>query len=286
LSDKNFKGGKTMTKFSTKRSLFASVIALMLCFSMLLGTTFAWFTDTVTSEGNKIQAGTLKVDLELLDKATGNWDSIKTSKAPIFNYNNWEPGYTDVKVLKIENEGSLALKWMAKFVSNEALTSLANVIDVYVYPSENEIAYPAGRDLTGYTKVGTVAEFVNSIEDTTKGELLAGKAAYLGIALKMQETAGNEYQNADIKPFDIQIVATQQNYEQDSFDATYDQFAEFEGGQPQTPSFTVFSAAELQAAFPEFVNELTENAKKPLEIFGNEGDFLIELADRLSIRKN
>lgn len=134
---------------------------------MLIGSTFAWFTDSVTSAGNKIQAGTLKLDLELLDKETKVWNSIKESKAPIFSYDKWEPGYTDVKILKVENEGNLALKWVAKFVSSEELSILANVIDVYVKPSAAELAYPADRDLTGYTKVGTVAEFVDTIEETT-----------------------------------------------------------------------------------------------------------------------
>ena len=94
----------------------------------------------------------------------------------------WEPGYTDVKILKIENEGSLALKWMAKFVSDSEISKLAEVIDVYVCPSATELAYPAGRELDGYTKVGTVEDFVNTIEETTKGNLAAEEVAYLGIA--------------------------------------------------------------------------------------------------------
>ena len=217
-----------MTKTrSTKSALISSVVALLLCFTMLLGTTFAWFTDSVTSAGNKIMSGTLIVDLELLDK-DGNWNSIKDNSDPVFNYENWEPGYTDVKVLKIENEGTLALKWKAKFVSANELSALAEVIDVYVYPSETELAYPADRNLDGYTKVGTVAEFVNTIEETTYGNLEAGEVAYLGIALKMQETAGNEYQGLDLGAFDIMILATQLDSEEDAFGSDYDAGAEYQ----------------------------------------------------------
>ena len=118
---------------STKKSLFTSVLALFLCFSMLLGTTFAWFTDTVTSTNNKIVAGSLKVDLELFDKETGTWESIKNSQKAIFNHKNWEPGYTEVKILRITNKGSLALKWDASIIPLDELTALADVIDVYVY---------------------------------------------------------------------------------------------------------------------------------------------------------
>lgn len=206
---------------STKRALLLSGFALLLCVSMLIGSTFAWFTDTVTSEGNKIQAGSLKIDLEVLDKVNG-WTSIKNSKAPIFDYDKWEPGYTDVKILKVENEGNLALKWLAKFVSSEELSILADVIDVYVKPSATELTYPADRDLSGYEFVGTVRDFVNAIEATTYGTLKAGEEAYLGIALKMQETAGNDYQDKTLGAFDIQIVATQYTSESDSFDNQYD----------------------------------------------------------------
>ena len=213
---------------TTKRALISSVVALLVCFSMLIGTTYAWFTDSVTSTGNKIVSGTLQVDLELLDKASGSWDSIKESAKPIFNYENWEPGYTDVKILKIENEGTLALKWMAKFISVNQLSSLADVIDVYVCPSETELTYPTGRGLEGYVYAGTVADFVNTIENTTKGTLEAEEVAYLGIALKMQESAGNEYQGMDLGgAFDIMIMATQLTSEEDSFDDQYDKDASF-----------------------------------------------------------
>jgi predicted ribosomally synthesized peptide with SipW-like signal peptide len=137
----------------TKKSLLMSAISLLLCISMLIGSTFAWFTDSVTSAGNKIQSGTLKVDLELLDKETGKWNSLKDTKAPIFNYDKWEPGYVDTKVLKVENEGNLALKWVAKFYSEYQLSILADVIDVYVRPSDSEICYPTDRNLEGYTCV-------------------------------------------------------------------------------------------------------------------------------------
>ena len=233
-------------KKSTKKALLASVLALTLSSSMLVGTTFAWFTDSVTSSGNKIVAGTLKVDLELLDK-NGSWNSIKESKAPIFNYDNWEPGYTDVKVLKVENEGTLALKWKAKFVSDEELSALANVIDVYVNPSESALTYPTDRTVIGadYKYAGTVAEFVNKIEQTTYGTLKAdgetGDEAYLGIALKMQESAGNEYQGMSLGDFDIQIVATQLAYEGDSFGTDYDKDADYDG--------EISNATSLEAAF-------------------------------------
>ena len=213
-----------MTNKATKRALLTSVLALLLCVSMLVGTTYAWFTDSVTSTNNKIVAGNLKIDLELL--GDNGWTSIKDNPQPLFDYENWEPGYTEVKVLQIKNEGSLALKWVAKFTSEKVLSKLADVIDVYV--STTATTYPADRDLTGYTKVGTLREFVNTIEETTKGTLEAGQSTTLAIALQMQETAGNEYQGLDLGgAFDIQIFATQYTFESDSFGPDYDENAAY-----------------------------------------------------------
>lgn len=213
----------------TKKSLLMSAVSLLLCISMLIGSTFAWFTDSVSSASNKIQSGTLKIDLELLDKETGKWNSLKESKAPIFNYDKWEPGYVDTKILKVENEGNLALKWVAKFYSEKQLSILADVIDVYVRPSDSEIGFPSDRSLDGYTCVGSLTTFINSIEETTWGTLEAKEVSYLGIALKMREEAGNEYQGLSLGgAFDIRIFATQHTSESDSFGNQYDKNSLFE----------------------------------------------------------
>ena len=224
----------TNTK-NTKRALLSSVMALFLCFAMLLGTTYAWFTDSVTSSNNIIKTGNLIVDLEVLDKDAGTWTSVKESKAAIFDYDNWEPGYVQTKVLRVQNEGTLALKWKATLVSENGVSDLAKVIDVYVKAwgvlddatVASEVKYPTDRNLEGYTNVGTLYDFIANIETTTNGVLKAGENAYLGIAFKMQESAGNEYQNKKLGEFDLQILATQYTAESDSFDDQYDADATF-----------------------------------------------------------
>ena len=223
-----------MTKIrSTKNALISAILVLTLSVSALLGTTFAWFTDSVTSGGNKIAAGNLKVDLELLDKESNTWKSLKRDKDPIFSNEKWEPGYTEVKMLKVENEGSLTLTWKATMVSYGEISELAEVIDVYVrdfgvLEDASSVTYPTGRNLDGYTRVGTAAEFLSTMEETTKGVLNAGQSAYLGLALKMREDAGNEYQGMSLGgTFDIVILATQGAFENDSFDDSYDTNASF-----------------------------------------------------------
>lgn len=213
-----------MRKEKCKNALIMSALSLVLCVSMFISTTFAWFTDSVNSANNRIVAGSLQVDLELLER-DGSWTSIKESGKPIFDYDKWEPGYTDVKILRVVNKGTLALKWIAKFVADNKLSDLSKVIDVYV--GHDVTAYPADRgNLSAWEKIGTVSEFVNKIGETANGNLKAGEAAYLGIAFTMQKSAGNEYQGMELGEFDIQIFATQHTHEKDSFDNTYDAEAE------------------------------------------------------------
>ncbi len=104
-----------MTKTKTAKALLASVLALVLCLSMLIGTTFAWFTDSVTSANNIIKSGNLDVTMDWADgtKAVPAADSEEWTDASvgaIFNYELWEPGYTEVRHIQIANVGSLALK--------------------------------------------------------------------------------------------------------------------------------------------------------------------------------
>ncbi|MBR2986555.1 MAG: SipW-dependent-type signal peptide-containing protein [Clostridia bacterium] len=273
-------------KNTTKKALIFSALSLLLCFSMLVGTTFAWFTDSVTSAGNIIQSGTLKLDVELYDAEKQAWNSIKESKDPIFNYNNWEPGYVDVKMIKIENEGSLSFKWAATFTAENELSILADVIDVYVCKSATEITYPTSRELgSEWEKVGTAREFINSINEVVSGVLHSkndangnGGVEYVGFALKMQESAGNDYQGLTLGgAFDIQILATQMTYEGDSFDEMYDNAATWigiipasldkttleivPGGGSQTGTITVNS--------PEDLVYLSKLAKEWVSLYSN-----------------
>ncbi|HHV51518.1 MAG TPA: hypothetical protein GXX54_07440, partial [Clostridiales bacterium] len=96
-----------MSMNNTKRSLVINALSILLCLTMLLGTTFAWFTDTVASSTNRIIAGNLKIDL-LMDKGSG-YVSIADGKGDIFNETDdglWEPGKTKVAYLAVQNKGN------------------------------------------------------------------------------------------------------------------------------------------------------------------------------------
>lgn len=65
---------------ATKKSLWLSAVSMMLCVVMLLGTTFAWFTDSVTNTGNVIQAGNLDVKFGYRGlTATGDYQDVENT---------------------------------------------------------------------------------------------------------------------------------------------------------------------------------------------------------------
>ncbi len=238
---------------STKRALLTSFIALLVCVSMLVGTTFAWFTDSVTSAQNRIQSGNLDVELYYADKITadanGNdttvWTKV-TSTTDIFGYNLWEPGYTKVAYFKIANEGSLALKYQLS-------------ADVY-----NEVA---GKNKIGQGEEFLLSDYIKTAivdPDATRDEILAMtgtplKASFgmsaghltakdtatdtdiLGLALWMPTSVGNEANhdgtNIPSITFGINLIATQDTVETDSFGKDYDELATY----PDTPDIYVMT---------------------------------------------
>ena len=214
---------------NTKHSIYTSLISLLLCISMLLGTTFAWFTDVVSSNGNVIQSGNLQAQMfysdTFLDENDAGWKNA--SDEAVFTHNNWEPGYTDLKYVKIYNDGSLNFKWKLTVEADGPVTDLADVIDVYyVNPATNEIT-----SLTGLDSVGTLTEVMSEKTNNT-GRLIPGQSAILAIAFHMQESAGNTYQNKSLcdNGFSLKLIATQDVGENDSFGDDYDADADWDEG--------------------------------------------------------
>lgn len=224
-----------MNMRNIKRALISSALALLICVTTLIGSTFAWFTDGVTSGNNKIIAGNLdialyKTEVNMDGIVTGNpvkETEITDSSAPLFDQSIvWEPGYEAVANLKLENKGNLAIEWNAVIRPIGEIGELAEVINVYVIKGEM-INEANGRDY--YADKLT---FVGTLEDVLAGSAIlngvmknSGDVEFFSILLKMQEEAGNAYQLKEAGEFDITILATQYTYESDSFDDQYDKNA-------------------------------------------------------------
>ena len=189
---------------STKRALLSSIMAMLICVAMLIGTTFAWFTDSASTAVNKIQAGTL--DVQLLDANDNNIEGgtlkwQKAAGAPADEQVLWEPGCTyNLEFFKIKNNGNLALKYKI-VISGIAGDAELNEAIVWSYKLADGTDFPI----------------------TSEGHLLAGEDTDLiTISGHMKEEAGNEYQGLSIEGIAITVYATQYTSEYDSNNNTYD----------------------------------------------------------------
>ena len=216
-------------KKSTKSALFTSSISLLLSFSMLLGTTFAWFTDTVTSANNVIKSGNLDIELDYWNGTT--WETVKDA-SDILTGDLWEPGYVDVAYLRLKNAGSLALKYQlgVNIVSETAGKNVAGEefkLSDYIYFDvvESNTQIPAyTRDTamavaTETTKISTGYSKASTME-------AGSEPLYLAMIVHMPTTVDNKanHNGKDIPQINlgINVFATQLTSEVDSFDNQYD----------------------------------------------------------------
>ena len=232
-------------KVSTKRALLMSALSLLLCVSMLVGSTYAWFTDEAVSGNNIIKSGTLDVAMKWLNgkEAPSSEGWVDASEGPIFNNDLWEPGYTEARHIKIINQGTLALNWTLAIVANGEVSKLGDVIDVY-YAKNTAVQVTDRNTLSSsYAYVGTLSELLST--GIAKGTLKAGVEKSVSIVLKMREEAGNEYQNLSIgTDFSVKLIATQMASEKDSFDNTYDKFAGKTVVTPENAQAAIWAAQE------------------------------------------
>ena len=219
---------------STKRALLTSVLALLMCVTMLIGTTFAWFTDSASTAVNKIQAGNLKVDLEM-QNSDGRWVSAKgqtlefkkATDAPADEKVLWEPGCTyELPAVKVVNKGNLALKYTISLNGVQGNAKLLEAIDFTVKVGDTETAL-----------------------DQLNGTLLANaESAPIVISGHMKESAGNEYQGLSIDGIAITVNATQKDSEYDSFNNTYDKDAVLPVNATASGNLTVTSNSTQNSA--------------------------------------
>ncbi len=249
-------------KHSTKKALFMSMLSILLCLTMLVGSTFAWFTDTASTGVNTIVAGNLDAELEYsIDCA--DWKEAGKDNE-IFNGVLWEPGHTEVAYFKVINKGSLAFDY--KVTTNvvkevEGTNVEGNPFKLSDYLQfgivETDAKFP---DRAAARAAVTVPNKFSNVENGEK-RLEAGTAAapseeIFAMVVWMPEETGNvaNYKTGTTKPeiqFGVQVLAYQANVEKDSFDENYDKDSE----EPAGPKLDAIVAAPKTAA--EFAGILT-----------------------------
>ena len=221
---------------SKKTALLMSFTSLLICFAMLVGSTFAWFTDTASTGVNQIKSGTLKVDI--LDPAGKSlrggalkWTQKTSAEGAAAAVDEeglplWEPGVTFLtETFRIANKGNLALKY--KLALN-GVTGNTELLDVIEFSVEDE----AGKAVDLNTFEGHLAPDTVSKTMYIKGH--------------MDEQAGNDYQKKILEGIGITVYATQDTVENDSFDNQYDRFAAY---APSGQSYIVTTHEEAKRAF-------------------------------------
>ena len=216
---------------ATKRALLTSIMALVMCVVMLVGTTFAWFTDTATANVNTIKAGDLKLGLEMATAWDGSgnptaWGDARGKTLSFLRMKDggtveqnadilWEPGATyRLPELRVSNAGNLNLKYKVQITgieTNRTPTSTANLNDVIDWT----ITY-GGTPLT----TGSDEYMLNANEATTQYDIIA-------ISGTMKTSANNDYQGLSIDGVAVTVYATQMTGEYDSSKNDYDKDAQY-----------------------------------------------------------
>ena len=208
-----------MTQTKTKKALLMSVLSMVLCVAMLVGMTFAWFTDTASTSVNKIQAGELKIKLlgsddeELGENNPLTWQKLAGHETESVL---WEPNCEyNLETFKVQNAGNLAVKYkvVLKATQIETTTDGKSLLDVLEWKVN-------GTDVD-FKTLG------NGIEIITDKQLLKGAIDVISVSAHMKAEAGNDYQGLEIDGFGVEVYATQLNSENDSYGPDYDKNAQY-----------------------------------------------------------
>ena len=248
---------------SSKRALLLSALAIVLCIAMLIGTTYAWFTDTASTAVNKLQSGNLDVQLEY-SKDFSEWKKV-TEETKLFEDSTvWEPGRTEIVYLRVKNAGTLALKYtlgIYNLYNSTGKNVLGNKYSLSDYvklgAAEADAAY-ADR-AAAISAVQDSAKTLNSIGDTgvIGADLATNTTKVYAMVLYMPTEVGNEANPKNNDPywaakvsFGISVSATQAMSESDSFDNTYDKDAA-----------TILSAISFSSGTHEITKNIQANGR-------------------------
>lgn len=268
---------------NTRKLLISSLLMIVTCCVLFASTTFAWFSDSVSSNNNVITAGNLDLGVEYtLDGQT--WADLDGAD-DLFQKSLWEPGHTEVVALRITNNGSLALKYKVNLnIAKEVIgktkdgkdIKLSEILEVSTLAQQTgtigdimlELAFK-GENKVGYEQTVKLNDLSLLSSQNLSNN---GDAHYLLIKIDMPETIGNEANHDGVHvpsiSFGVEVMATQYNHEADSFGPDYDKDAEYPlQGLPKAEVeqiTTPVNAAgyDLEAIYKFIAKETAEEAQQ------------------------
>ena len=221
---------------NTQKSLFFSAVSLLLCVVMLVGMTFAWFTDSVTNRNNKIASGDLDAQL-MYSKDGSTWNEVKSDTKIFDDGALWEPGYTEVVYLKVKNAGNLALKY--KLGINISQETAGINVNGETFKLSDYIKFGVKETDTAYADRSSALNAVKADSSLLatgyaggEEELLKGQESKMtALVVYMPDDVGNvaNHNGTDAPSIDlgVSMVATQLAGESDSFGNDYDANAKY-----------------------------------------------------------
>lgn len=251
-----------MAKRQTMRALVTGILVMLICLTMLVGSTFAWFTAGVASGRNRIISGNLDMELSFKASLSEEYWKIVGEDTELFpDAAIWVPTHTEVIYFRVQNKGTLAFKYHidVSVIEDDLLAEdfngaplrVSDVIMAGSYVAETEYN-PDGsikntsealmaeriKDYTLDTFATEVDAKISEVEvknsyaevGTNKGydfALLPGEEQIGYIVLHMPKEVGNEANILKVNPrphikYGITCLATQYTYESDDFDKQYD----------------------------------------------------------------
>ena len=163
---------------NTESALFVSAFSILLCFSIFIGSTFAWFYGTAGNISNVISVGNLDIALFKENEAE------IVDKSILFENITWKPGTVAYENLTVQNNGSLAFDYAISL----AVTGY-NTVSVTTEVVEGGEARAVKKSLQDVIKVALVEGHIelsqgNMEESARAAEVLSAVESY---GVNMQE---------------------------------------------------------------------------------------------------
>ena len=227
-------------KQTAKRSLLAAILSLVLCLALFAGTTFAWFTDSISNTKNKILAGNLDIEMQYFDTEANAWVEFNADSDILSPDALWEPGYTEVVYLKVTNTGTLALKYQLGVSVFNEITSINTAGEPFALSDYIKFAAIADKNAeegtfaTREDALAAVADTATPISEgysSSSALMKAGESAYVALVVYMPTEVGNaaNYKTGAARPeitLGVTLMASQTELEGDGFGTDYDKTAD------------------------------------------------------------
>ncbi len=191
-----------------KLKMYFAFITILVCVSLLAGTTFALFTDVSEEVIVRVHSGKLEIDLLQAD-GNGSYESVKDGIGDVFGVDEWEPNRTEVVFFKVRNNGNIPLGYI--FQLNVLTDDLIGALEFSVW--ESEFFLPSGEtwETISQNAAPTMLKMgTNTLSGQNYVTLDPGEEDCYAVAVHMLPQSTNQYQGKTCL-IDLFVYAVQGN---------------------------------------------------------------------------